>query len=480
MNLKTADFKTNSTQVFTCVVIMSQYDDFPVICYPKNKDKLMNSCTMGKNVSIGYCNNIWIRVQPDTEYKNYQYYFNDFNKSFNDVYIGTIDYTTMINTEQDLVDAINNLTFVCALDETKTITMKCQYIDNTWSFTCSKKFCFLDAVTNNWTFRKTLLQRNNYSMYYKAYWNINSHQLTRNWLFYNLDPSTSGKDIFNNDTFTSDYATWKPYEYTFQTTWKFMSMNIFSFKFYAPCSIDNKQYNAGSYSIELFKDIISVNPLKQSNVKQTQLKSDNIYLVQVIKPTKVNKALLQNLCCNNNRSVMIHVTTDRSTLQSRFIVNNVNLISKLPEGLVGVYEYTTLISKYVYKHYMSIPGLITTFTQVFCCDIMDPQYSTFVPNRLVFRIIMRNSISDGSNWHEMWAYNNTMDTLGDKYNTILVSGLIEPLYAVNDKNEKKVSNYKFHTMFPYASTDKYKYQSEEVECSIMCINNDKIQEFSMC
>lgn len=459
---------------------MSQYDDFPVICYPKNKDKLMNSCTMGKNVSIGYCNNIWIRVQPDTEYKNYQYYFNDFNKSFNDVYIGTIDYTTMINTEQDLVDAINNLTFVCALDETKTITMKCQYIDNTWSFTCSKKFCFLDAVTNNWTFRKTLLQRGNYSMYYKAYWNINSHQLTRNWLFYNLDPSTSGKDIFNNDTFTSDYATWKPYEYTFQTTWKFMSMNIFSFKFYVPCSIDNKQYNAGSYSIELFKDIISVNPLKQSNVKQTQLKSDNIYLVQVIKPTKVNKALLQNLCCNNNRSVMIHVTTDRSTLQSRFLVNSTNLISKLPEGLVGVYEYTTLISKYVYKHYMSIPGLITTFTQVFCCDIMDPQYSTFVPNRLVFRIIMRNSISDSSNWHEMWAYNNTMDTLGDKYNTILVSGLIEPLYAVNDKNEKKVSNYKFHTMFPYASTDKYKYQSEEVECSIMCINNDKIQEFSMC
>ena len=463
-----------------CVVIMSQYDNFPTICNPSDKDKLMNSCTMGKNVSIGYCNNIWIRIQPDTEYKNYQYYFNNFNKSFNDVYIGTIDYTTMINTEQDLVDAINNLTFVCALDETKTITMKCQYIDNTWSFTCSKKFCFLDAVTNNWTFRKTLLQRNNYSMYYKAYWNINSHQLTRNWLFYNLDPSTSGKDIFNNDTFTSDYATWKPYEYTFQTTWKFMSMNIFSFKFYAPCSIDNKQYNAGSYSIELFKDIISVNPLKQSNVKQTQLKSDNIYLVQVIKPTKVNKALLQNLCCNNNRSVMIHVTTDRSTLQSRFLVNSTNLISKLPEGLVGVYEYTTLISKYVYKHYMSIPGLITTFTQVFCCDIMDPQYSTFVPNRLVFRIIMRNSISDGSNWHEMWAYNNTMDTLGDKYNTILVSGLIEPLYAVNDKNEKKVSNYKFHTMFPYASTDKYKYQSEEVECSIMCINNDKIQEFSMC
>lgn len=480
MNLKTADFKTNSTQVFTCVVIMSQYDDFPVICYPKNKDKLMNSCTMGKNVSIGYCNNIWIRVQPDTEYKNYQYYFNDFNKSFNDVYIGTIDYTTMINTEQDLVDAINNLTFVCALDASKTITIKCQYIDNTWSFTCSKKFCFVDAVTNNWTFRKTLLQRGNYLMYYKAYWNINSHQLTRNWLFYNLDPSTSGKDIFNNDTFTSDYATWKPYEYTFQTTWKFMSMNIFSFKFYAPCSIDNKQYNAGSYSVELFKNIISVNPLKQSNVKQTQLKSDNIYLVQVIKPTKVNKALLQNLCCNNNRSVMIHVTTDRSTLQSRFLVNSTNLISKLPEGLVGVYEYTTLISKYVYKHYMSIPGLITTFTQVFCCDIMDPQYSTFVPNRLVFRIIMRNSISDGSNWHEMWAYNNTMDTLGDKYNTILVSGLIEPLYAVNDKNEKKVSNYVFHTMFPYASTDKYKYQSEKVECSIMCINNDKIQECSMC
>ena len=466
-------------QVFVCVVIMSQYYNFPTICNPSDKDKLMNSCTMGKNVSIGYCNNIWIRIQPDTEYKNYQYYFNNFNKSFNDVYIGTIDYTTMINTEQDLVDAINNLTFVCVLDSSKTITMKCQYIGNTWSFTCSKKFCFLDSVTNNWTFRKTLLQRNNYSMYYKAYYNINSHQLTRNWLFYNLDPSITGNNILDNDSFKSAYASWKPYEYTFQTTWKFMSMNIFSFKFYAPCSIDNKQYNAGSYSVELFKDIISVNPLKQSNVKQTQLKSDNIYLVQVIKPTKVNKALLQNLCCNNNRSVMIHVTTDRSIMQSRFIINSVNQISKLPEGLVGIYEYTTLISKYVYKHYSSIPGLISTFTQVFCCDIVDPQYSTFVPNRLVFRIIMRNNISDSSNWHEMWAYNTTMETLGDKYNTILVSGLIEPLYAVN-KEGKKVSNYKFHTMFPYASTDKYKYQSEEVECSIMCINNDKIQEFSMC
>ena len=357
--------------------------------------------------------------------------------------------------------------------------MKCQYIGNTWSFTCSKKFCFLDSVTNNWTFRKTLLQRGNYSMYYKAYYNINSHQLTRNWLFYNLDPSITGNNILDNDSFKSDYASWKPYEYTFQTTWKFMSMNIFSFKFYAPCSIDNKQYNAGSYSVELFKDIISVNPLKQSNVKQTQLKSDNIYLVQVIKPTKVNKALLQNLCCNNNRSVMIYVTTDRSIMQSRFMVSRVNQISKLPEGLVGIYEYTTLISKYVYKHYSKISSIITAFTQVFCCDIVDPQYPTFVPNRLVFRIIMRNNIYDGSHWKEMWAYNTTMETLGDKYNTILVSGLIEPLYAVN-KGNKGISNYEFHTMFPYASTDKYKYQSEEVECNIMCINNDKIQEFSMC
>ena len=176
---------------------------------------------------------------------------------------------------------------------------------------------------------------------------------------------------------------------------------------------------------------------------------------------------------------MIYVTTDRSIMQSRFMVSRVNQISKLPEGLVGIYEYTTLISKYVYKHYSKISSIITAFTQVFCCDIVDPQYPTFVPNRLVFRIIMRNNIYDGSHWKEMWAYNTTMETLGDKYNTILVSGLIEPLYAVN-KGNKGISNYEFHTMFPYASTDKYKYQSEEVECNIMCINNDKIQEFSMC